>query len=139
MVDGDGTWRLTSAAQSNTTFSGDVTIYTGGTTPGFGDADFQASFSEQSVRHVSTQAMRIGEYAVRPFPYYALSYAQQDIISPLQMKIGRYVDTCIAMWVLGEMEISDETFAQFEQQLADYGLNDFMAFWQEIYDTQCKK
>ena len=138
VIDGDGTWRLTDSTQNNTSFSGDVTIYSGGTTPGISNDSFQQRFTEAAVRHVSTQAASINAIAERPFPYYALTYAQQEEIAPLQRSIGVYVDTCMARWVLGEVEINDETFAEFEQTLKELGLDDFMAFWQNIYDTQCK-
>ena len=139
VIDGDGTWRLTQATENNTSFTGDVTIYSGGTAPGFGDNEFQRRFTDSSVRHVSDQAALIDPYAVRAFPHYALTYAQEAEIAPLQARIGRYVDTQIALWVLGEQEISDETFAAFENTLSEYGLSDFMTFWQNIYDAQCRE
>ena len=139
VIDGDGTWRLTTSAQNNSSFSSDVTIYSGGTTPGVSSEAFHARFSEIAVRHVSEQADTINAIAKRAFPYYALTYAQQDEIAPLQAKIGRYVDTQIALWVLGEEAITDEAFAAFEATLNEYGLNDFMAFWQNIFNTQCRE
>ena len=54
----------------------------------------------------------------------------------MQNQIGYYVDMQIARWVLGEEEISDETFAAFEQQLRELGLTEFMAFWQDVYDQR---
>jgi len=138
VIDGDGTWRMTENTQNNTSFSGDVIIYSGGTAPGISSDDFQRKYSETAVRHISSQAALINEVAARPFPYYTLTYAQQDQIAPLQSKIGRYVDTCMAKWVLGEWEISDKTFAEFETTLGELGLEQFMAFWQDIYNTQCK-
>ena len=139
VVDGDGTWRLTTATQNNASFSSDVTIYSGGTTPGISSEAFHARYTELAVRHVSEQADSINAIAERAFPYYALTYAQEAQIAPLQSKIGRYVDTQIALWVLGEQEISDATFANFENTLTEYGLADFMAFWQNIYNTQCRE
>lgn len=138
VIDGDGTWRLTDASQNNTMFSSDVIIYSGGTAPGISNDAFQQRYTETVVRHVSSQAELINEVAERPFPYYALTYAQQEEIAPLQRNIGVYVDTCMSRWVLGELEISDETFAEFENTLNEMGLKDFMAFWQSIYDIQCK-
>ena len=44
------------------------------------------------------------------------------------------VDESIARWVLGEVEITDASFAQFGQDLNDAGLPAFMAFWQKILD-----
>ena len=130
---------MTTATQNNASFSSDVTIYSGGTTPGISSEAFHARYTELAVRHVSEQADSINAIAERAFPYYALTYAQEAQIAPLQSKIGRYVDTQIALWVLGEQEISDATFANFENTLTEYGLADFMAFWQNIYNTQCRE
>ena len=44
------------------------------------------------------------------------------------------LDESIARWVIGETEISDETFAAFEAQLRDAGLDRFMNFWQQVLD-----
>ena len=87
----------------------------------------------------ASSADSINAIAKRAFPYYALTYQQEAEIAPLQALIGRYVDTQIALWVLGEEEISDATFAAFENTLNEYGLADFMTFWQNIYNTQCRE
>ena len=42
----------------------------------------------------------------------------------------------LARWVLGEDEISDESFAAFEARLNEYGLQDFLAFWQGVLEQQ---
>ena len=59
-----------------------------------------------------------------------------DYITPLQNQIGYYVDMQLAQWVLGEKEISDESFREFETTLDEMGLNDFLAFWQGILNAQ---
>ena len=40
----------------------------------------------------------------------------------------------LARWVLGEEEISDESFSQFEKHLNELGLDQFLSFWQDILD-----
>ena len=80
----------------------------------------------------------INEIAARPFPYYSLNHEQEAYIAPLQAKIGRYVDESIALWVMGEKKITDESFAEFESTLKEMGLDDFMTFWQDVLDTQKK-
>ncbi|MBQ6257380.1 MAG: hypothetical protein IJJ60_12375, partial [Clostridia bacterium] len=65
-----------------------------------------------------------------------LTKAQEAEIAPLQAEIGYYVDMQLARWVLGEEEISDESFAKFEQRLNELGLNRFLAFWQDVLDRQ---
>ena len=48
--------------------------------------------------------------------------------------IGRLVDESISRWVLGDEPISDESFDQFEKDLQEAGLTEFMAFWQDILE-----
>ena len=95
---------------------------------------FQCRYYDPAVRTVSEQLSRLNAATVRPFPYYALTRAQEEQIAPLQSRIGRLVDESIARWVMGDTEISDESFAAFAQQLQEAGLNEFMAFWQAILD-----
>jgi len=137
LIDGDGSWRLSEAASNNPYFTGEALIYSGGTAPGVSSDAFQRRYNDAAVRFVSEQAEIINAIATRPFPYYSLTYEQEASIAPLQSKIGRYVDESLALWVMGEKEISEESFAEFENTLNEMGLADFMAFWQGIYDTQC--
>ena len=53
----------------------------------------------------------------------------------MQNEIGYYVDMQIARWILGEEEISDETFAAFESTLEEMGLPAFLAFWQDVLEN----
>ena len=134
VVDGDGTWRMTATASGNSYFSGEVLLASGASAPGYSADEFQRSYHDETVRYISDQIALINASAIRPFPYFALSAAQAAQIAPLQSKIGRLVDESIARWVLGETEISDESFQAFEQQLQQAGLEEFMRFWQAVLD-----
>ena len=138
LVDGDGTWRITDAAADNMYFTGDTLIVSGSTVPGTSSDSFQRRFHEPAVRFVSEQAEIVNAVATRPFPYFTLSYAQEAVVGPLQAKIGRYVDESILHWVTGEEPITDESFAAFESTLNEMGLQEFMAFWQDVLDAQKK-
>lgn len=139
VIDGDGTWRLTDSVSNNMYFTGDSLIYSGGTAPGMSSDAFQRRYNEKAVRYVAEQAEMINDIATRPFPHYSLNYEQEAYIAPLQSKLGRYVDEAIAFWVLGEKDISDESFAEFESTLNELGLEDFMTFWQDVLDAQKSK
>ena len=134
VVDGDGTWRMTSAATSNTYFTGDTLITSGTTPPGLVTESFQRRYYEPTVAQLSDEIARVNAAAVQPFPYYTLTAEQAAFIAPLQSRIGRLVDESISRWVLGDEPISDESFARFEQELQDAGLTEFMAFWQDILE-----
>jgi len=132
VVDGDGTWRMTATASNNSYFASDTLIASGTAFPGLMSQDFQRRYYDQTVISLSDEIAVLGEQAVRPFPYYALTAEQEKEIAPLQSRIGRLVDESIARWVMGETEISDASFAAFEQALQEAGLQAFMAFWQDV-------
>ena len=138
LVDGDGTWRLTESVQSNAAFFSAGTLIDGGaTSPGIIAADFQRRYGGNSaILDTLDRQTAFNALAVRPFPYYTLSRAQQAEITPLQNEIGYLVDMQLARWVLGEEEISDESFRQFEQDLEEKGLPAFLNFWQDVLDAQ---
>ena len=139
VIDGDGTWRMTAAAQNNTYFSGDVLISSGPAIPGLASEAFQRRYYDTTVNFISDQLAIINAVAERPFPYYSLTSAQEAEIAPLQMAIGRLVDESIGRWVTGETPINDESFANFEKELKEAGLEEFMTFWQSILDGRTNK
>lgn len=136
LVDGDGTWRMPES-QQNEAYRASANVDGGGRIPGLENVAFQRRYGgDDSVRIILDSQQRFSQYVRRPFPYYTLIQAQMDEIAPLQVKIGTYVDMQLARWVLGEEEISDASFAQFESTLNEMGLNDFLAFWQRVLDQQ---
>ena len=134
VIDGDGTWRMTSAATNNSYFTGDTLITSGTTPPGLVTEGFQRRYYEPTVAQLSDEIARVNAAAVQPFPYYTLTAEQAASIAPLQSRIGRLVDESISRWVLGDEPISDESFDQFEKDLQEAGLTEFMAFWQNILE-----
>ncbi len=141
LVDGDGTWRLLEAAQSSTAssiFIASVLMEGGGSMPGISAQDFMRRYSGQTSAYRSNyeKQMELQSVCVMPFPYFSLTDEQAREIALLQEKIGAYVDLQLGRWVLGEEEISDASFAGFEQNLNDLGLPAFLSFWQNVLDQQ---
>jgi putative aldouronate transport system substrate-binding protein len=135
LVDGDGTWRLAETVSDNRYFTGETLISSGGTPPGISCDAFQRKYTDGTVAYVSGQMDIVNAVAARPFPYYSLSYAEEAEIAPLQAAIGLYVDESIARWVIGETAITDESFAEFQNNLSAMGLEQFMTFWQGVLDA----
>ena len=135
LVDGDGTWRYLDAVQNNyDTFRG-TTLIEGGSAeqPGISTGEFERNMSGSAmVTNILNQQREFHQFVRMPYPYYTLTREQSDTVAPLQAQLGYYVDMQIARWVLGEEEISDESFAAFEEKLNEFGLNDFLAFWQDV-------
>ncbi|MBE5777134.1 MAG: extracellular solute-binding protein [Clostridiales bacterium] len=135
VVDSDGTWRLTESASNNTYFTVSRIITSSQYCPGIAVHDFQSRYVKAILKEVTDQLRAFNEVCVSPFPAYSLTQAQKDEITPLQNAIGYYVDEQIGRWVLGEDELSDESFAAFESKLYELGLERFMAFWQNVLDN----
>ena len=139
LVDGDGSWRYLDGVQKNfDTFRGVSLIQGGGADlPGVSISDFEHRMSGNPiVQKVLEQQKQFNEYVKQPFPYYTLTRGQAEQIAPLQAQLGYYVDMQLARWVLGEEEISDETFAAFETKLRELGLDKFISFWQNILNER---
>ena len=137
LVDGDGTWRYLDAVQNSfDTFRGSTLIEGGSAEqPGISTAEFERQMSGSAmITNILSQQEAFSEFVQMPFPYYTLSREQQETIAPLQAQLGYYVDMQIARWVNGEEEISDESFSAFTAKLEELGLNDFLAFWQDVLD-----
>ncbi len=136
LVDGDGSWRLLETNQNNyEMYRADTLIEGGAENPGILSLDFQRRMSgSDMVRNILDAQVAFDQYAVLPFPYYTLTREQEQEIAPLQERIGSLVDLSIARWVLGEEEITDASFAAFEEQLNAEGLQEFLRFWQDVLD-----
>ncbi len=136
LVDGDGSWRLLESNQNNyDMYRGGTLIEGGAENPGILAGEFQQRMSGgEMVKNILEKQAQFAAFAVMPFPYYTLTAEEAAQVAPMQEELGYYVDMQLARWVLGEEEISDETFASFEQKLNELGLPAFLSFWQGILD-----
>lgn len=134
VVDGDGTWRLTETAGSNSYFTAEALI-TGTAFPSLEPIAFQTRYSEAAVRDLYAQLASLNQYVKRPFPIYWLTEEEQKQATAMQNALGRYVDEQIARFVLGEIELTDESWQVFMDTLDEKGLPAFMAFWQNVLDS----
>ncbi|MDO5022369.1 MAG: extracellular solute-binding protein [Eubacteriales bacterium] len=135
LIDGDGTWRKTQDAQSSA-FLSETVITTGAVPPGITSTEFQKKYYDKDVLHLTEQMENLNHYTVEAFPALPLNFSQEQEIIPLQKAIGRAVDEQIARWIIGELEISDQSFEEFYNNLETLGLDKFMRFWQERLDER---
>ena len=133
VVDGDGSWRSLPGIH-DPQYQANGIIATGSTAPGVSSDAFQRRYTDPMVRKLSEQVDGVARIAAVPFPPFSLSREEQAEVAPLQAALGRHVDETIARFVLGEREITDEAFDEFQRELEALGLSEFMAFWQKAYD-----
>ncbi|HRX09679.1 MAG TPA: extracellular solute-binding protein [Candidatus Limiplasma sp.] len=135
----DGTWKYSVDLQTNSSFVlYDLSVYDTGSMPWLFPIDFYAAYDTESLRKATESLLALQQYVVSPFPYYyVLTKEQYETLDSLQFALGTYVDESIAKFVLGELDIdSDEDLSAFSSGLTQRGLQEFLSFWQEIYNQQ---
>lgn len=138
-VDEDGTWQYSVDLESNSSYIlYDMSVYDTGSMPWRFPVDFYAAYQMDDLTSTTLSLIELQSHIVSPFPYYyVLSEEQHSVIDPLQLALGKYVDESIARFVLGELDINDEADVQsFYDGLDALNVQDFVSFWQEIYDQQ---
>ena len=134
VVDGDGTWRVLDAVTQDSTFIARNLIMSGSTPPGISADEFELSYSDAALTEMIRQRIRLNEYCVRPFPHYDLTKEQKARMAELQDVIGYETDMQIARWVLGEDELTDESWEKYRETIENGGLEEFLSIWQEVLD-----
>ena len=135
----DDTWEFAVDLQTQSSFIlYDLSVYDTGKIPWLYPVSFTSAFDTASLRETTESLLNLQDYIVNPFPYYyVLTPAQHDLIDPIQMALGSYLDESIARFVLGELDINAaEDVDAFYSGLNERGLQEFLSFWQEIYDQQ---
>lgn len=135
-VDEEGYWNWKGAMGDEITNYElqNITVYDTGNMPWMFPMDFYNRYEDKGVRRISEETANYDVYLKRPFPYYTLTLEESARIQPLQNQLGRYVDEAFASFILGEMELNDDTIAAFRQGLRDYGLEEMLKLWQPVAD-----
>ncbi|MBN1777438.1 MAG: extracellular solute-binding protein [Clostridiales bacterium] len=135
----DGTWQYAVDLETYSTYVlYDLSVYDTGNMPWLSPVSFYAAYDTESLRQTTDMLIGLEQYTVSPFPYYyVLTPEQLDTVAPLQSALGLYVDESIARFVLGELDINaPEDVDAFYDGLTQRSVQEFLAFWQEIYDQQ---
>ena len=107
----------------------EVLMYTGVMMPGLYPADFIHRVDSALDRHVfeaSEQVRAVSERVTQP---YCLSEEAQVRANELALVIGRMVDEGIARFATGEMELSDENYEAWLEQLRAAGSAELTALF----------
>lgn len=134
-VDEDGLWDWVGGTQDMSMEKlTNLSVYDTGEMPWRFPKAFYDRFDDVDVRRINAEMDRLVACVVQPFPTYTLTIEENDRVMALQMQLGTYVDEALARFVLGEVELTDETIADFRAGLIERGMDEMVAFWQEIAD-----
>ncbi len=136
LVDGDGTWRLSDSASGDSYHTITSTISSAAAFPGYSADAFQMRFSDSGIGSMMDALHAFGALCVQAYPLVDLTREESLRVRTLQSSLGLTVDMHIARWVLGEEETTDESFAAFETELKEAGLEEFLSIWQKKLDEQ---
>jgi len=109
-----------------------LTVYESGDMPWLFPQAFNDLYFEENVGRMVAELAALKAKTVKPFPTYSLTEEENEYVGNLQLQLGLYVDEMLARMVLGEVDINDETKAAFLEGLEARGVEDMIAFWQNI-------
>ncbi len=137
-LDEDGRWEYVSedaTISSETLYS--LSVYDSGSMPWRFPTTFYNQYAADSIRRISDEVQALRALSAQPFPdsFRFASAEQSAKARQLQSELGVYVDESMGRFILGQQELTEETLAAFRQGLAERGMDEMVAFWQEIYDS----
>lgn len=135
-MDEDGYWDWVGGTKNvSMTALNALTIYDTGDMPWLFPETFYSRYQDAGVRKVDEEMTRLMQWAVQPFPLsYTLTMEESRQVSDIQQELGTYVDISLARFVLGEVEITEETIEAFHRGLLERDAQQMADFWQEMAD-----
>ena len=108
----------------------EVLMYTGAAMPGLVPADFVHRVDSAVDRHVFAASERVRAVSERVTQPYALGQADQARAEALAAELGALVDCGIARFATGEVELNDETYAAWLEELRAAGSGELAALFE---------
>ena len=128
----EGYWAFdTSGGRSIQSIRAEVVMYTGAAMPGLYPAAFIAQVDSPIDRHVLGASERVRAVSERVTQAYCLSAADQARADALGAQLGALVDTGIARFATGEVELTDEHYDAWLAELKAAGSEELTALFRD--------
>ena len=133
----DGSWLWESAGEALlSNILPEATIRSGTTMPGYATVEFQQKIDDISTVHVVKSLLKLKAFDSMPYPLVYMTDAQQSRLDELIWNIGKYAEQQMVWFVVGDVELNDETWADFCQQVKALGLDEMVALLQTAADER---
>ena len=131
--DSDGFWsfKVTESRTIND-IRANVLMYTGTAMPGLYPSAFISKVNSPIDKHVLAQSERVHAVSEQVIPVHALGLEAQARADELTSVLGNWVDTGIARFATGEIELNDETYASWLADLKAAGSDELVALYKEL-------
>ncbi len=136
-INEDGSWLWETANQENLdSVLAEATMHSGISMPGYASVAFQKKIDDVNTQHVLNSILRLREIDSLPYPLVYLTQEQQNRVDELIWNIGRYAERQMVWFVVGDVELNDETWAEFCAQIKALGMDEMVNIWQTAADNQ---
>lgn len=133
--DGTWLWETTSEELMNVVLP-EATLRSGAAMPGYASIDFQKKIDDNSTLHVVESLLRLKNADSLPYPMVYLTKEQQARVDELIAEITKYAEYQMVWFVVGDVELNDETWADFCEQVKALGVDEMVEIWQTAADNQ---
>jgi hypothetical protein len=133
--DGTWLWETTSDELMNSVLPA-ATIRSGVSMPGYASIDFQKKIDDNSTLHVVESLLRLKSVDSLPYPMVYLTAEQQNRVDELIVQITKYAEYQMVWFVVGDVELNVETWADFCAQVKALGVDELVQIWQTAADNQ---
>lgn len=128
----DGTWLWTDSAETlmNVTLP-TATLRSGTPMPGMASVPFQKKLDDPTTVHIITELESVKDIDSLPYPQRWLTAETVKKANELVYRIGSYAEQQMVWFVVGDVELNDETWAEFCQTVVDLGADELAGLFQQ--------
>jgi putative aldouronate transport system substrate-binding protein len=133
--DGSWLWETTSELLVNSVLPR-ATIRSGMSMPSYASVPFQQKIDDAATLRVVNSLLRLKEFDSLPYPLVYLTEEQQTRLNELIWNIGKYAEYQMVWFVAGDVELNDQTWQEFCQQVKALGVDELVSILQTAADHQ---
>ncbi len=133
--DGTWLWETTSDTLLSTVLP-EATLRSGISMPGYASIPFQQKIDDAATLQVVSNLLRLKEIDSLPYPMVYLTNEQQARVDELIYNITSYAEYQQVWFVTGDVELNDETWQAYCEQVKALGADEMVAIWQTAADNQ---
>ena len=130
-MDSEGCWSFDLSGNRDVSkIRSQVLMYTGTAMPGLYPAEFIFRVDSDIDQHVFAASEKARTVSERVTQAYCLTTADQERANALSAELGRLVDTGIARFATGEVDLTDENYDAWLAELKAAGSDELTALFQ---------
>ncbi len=132
----DGTWLWDNTDSLMSTILPQNTIRSGNNMPGVASIEFQQKIDDASTQFIVNALLRLKGFDSEPYPLVYLTEEQQARVDELVWNIGKYAEYQMVWFVAGDVELNDENWQAFCDQVKALGIDEMVSIWQTAANEQ---